>query len=433
MKIAIIGSGISGLTCAHYLNKNHDITLYESNDYIGGHTATVDVEVGGKEYKVDTGFIVYNDRTYPNFINLMNELDVEGKPTEMSFSVRNDAIGLEYNGHSISTLFAQKSNLFNPKFYSFIREILRFNELAKQSIEKDNAYFITLGDFLVSHGFSDYFTKNYLLPMGAAIWSSTIADIRKFPMQFFMRFFLNHGLLDVKNRPQWHVIKGGSNSYVEPLTRSYRSKIRLNAPVQKVWRDEQGIMLISNGQQEFYDEVIFACHSDQALEMLQDKSLAEQTILPKLKYQANEVILHNDTQLLPRSKKAWASWNYYLPDETSLENQAPSLTYNMNILQGIRSDETFCVSLNSSDKIREEKILRSFVYHHPLFSRDSNEAQQRRSEINGIRNSWFCGAYWYNGFHEDGVRSALDVVRAIEAKSAGIAFITPSQHWGTAS
>ncbi|MDG3087670.1 FAD-dependent oxidoreductase [Vibrio hannami] len=433
MKIAIIGSGISGLTCAYYLNKNHDITLFEANDYIGGHTATVDVEVKGKKYKVDTGFIVYNDRTYPNFINLMNEIGVEGKPTEMSFSVRNDEIGLEYNGHSISTLFAQKSNLFNPQFYRFIREILKFNELAKQSVSEKDTHFITLGDFLTSYGFSDYFTQNYLLPMGAAIWSSTIADIRKFPMMFFMRFFRNHGLLDVKNRPQWHVIKGGSNSYVEPMTREFKDKIKLNSPVEKVWRDESGVHVVSNGNHELFDEVVFACHSDQALNMIQDKTLAEQTILPKLKYQANEVTLHLDTGLLPKRRKAWASWNYQLPEADSMDHQLPTLTYNMNILQGIQSDETFCVSLNSSEKIRQDKILKSFVYHHPLFNRESSEAQSRRAEINGNNRSWFCGAYWYNGFHEDGVRSALDVVRAIEAKAIGVSNVHSKQRWENAS
>ncbi|NVD06369.1 NAD(P)/FAD-dependent oxidoreductase [Vibrio sp. JPW-9-11-11] len=414
MKIAIIGTGISGLTCGYYLHTRHDVTLFEANDYIGGHTATVDVELDGKTYAVDTGFIVYNDRTYPNFIALMNDIGVKGKPSQMSFSVRNDDNGLEYNGHTISTLFAQKRNWLNPKFYSFIFEILRFNRMVKEVANNVESSEQTLGEFLTQHAFSDFFSDNYILPMGAAIWSSTLADMRAFPLSFFARFFLNHGLLDVTNRPQWYVIQGGSREYIKPLIKGFAERVRLNSPVESVVRDQAGVTLQVNGQTERFDQVIFACHSDQARTLLTDAGQSEQQILGDLTYQANDVILHTDESLLPKRKAAWASWNYWIEGSEDQQLRAPTLTYNMNILQHIDAPQTFCVSLNSHQHIDADKILRRFVYHHPVFNQQSIAAQQRRSEINGMSRTWFCGAYWYNGFHEDGVRSALDVVRGIE-------------------
>ena len=415
-KIAIIGTGISGLTCGYYLYKYHDVTIFEANDYIGGHTATVDVNMSDKSYAIDTGFIVYNDRTYPNFIKMMNEIGVEGRPTQMSFSVRNDSNGLEYNGHTLSTLFAQKRNWANPRFYRFIFEILRFNKLAKAYAHEHHLNVQTLGEFLDEHRFSAYFTDNYILPMGAAIWSSTLADMRAFPLMFFLRFFLNHGLLDITDRPQWYVIKGGSRAYIPPLTRGFADKILLKSPVEKVTRTHEGVAITLHGRVQWFDDVIFACHSDQALKLLDDISLLEQNILGDMKYQANEVVLHTDTALLPRRNAAWASWNYLLDGSKEEQKRLPSLTYNMNILQQIDCDQTFNVSLNSTDKIDPNKILRVFTYHHPVFTMESIAAQQRKEEIQGQYHTWFCGAYWYNGFHEDGVRSALDIVKSIEKK-----------------
>lgn len=415
-KIAIVGTGISGLTCGYYLHKEHDVTLFEANDYIGGHTATVDVSVDGKEYAIDTGFIVYNDRTYPNFIKMMNEIGVEGLPTQMSFSVRNDGNGLEYNGHTVSTLFAQKRNWANPKFYRFISEILRFNKLAKSFANDKSTDSQTLGAFLDEHDFSPFFTDNYILPMGAAIWSSTLADMRAFPLMFFLRFFLNHGLLDITNRPQWYVIKGGSRSYIGPLTKGFVDNICLNSPVEKVIRTDNGVGIEVHGETRWFDDVIFACHSDQAMRMLGDISSTEQEILGDMAYQANEVVLHTDIGLLPKRKAAWAAWNYLLDGSQEEQERLPSLTYNMNILQHIQSEHTFCVTLNSTKKINPNKILRSFTYHHPVFTTESIAAQQRKDEVQGKQSTWFCGAYWYNGFHEDGVRSALDVVQGLEEK-----------------
>ncbi|PXA74853.1 NAD(P)/FAD-dependent oxidoreductase [Vibrio sp. 11986-1-5] len=416
MKIAIIGSGISGLTCGHYLHQQHDVTIFEANDYIGGHTATVDVELNGQCYAIDTGFIVYNDRTYPNFIQMMNEIGIRGVATQMSFSVRNDANGLEYNGHTITTLFAQKRNWFKPSFYRFIREILRFNRLAKAAAHDAEDSVQTLGEFLHHHQFSGYFCENYILPMGAAIWSSSLADMRAFPLTFFLRFFLNHGLLDITDRPQWYVIEGGSRAYIEPLTKGFRDKIRLNAPVEWLRRSGQGIELQVHGKIEHFDEVIFACHSDQALALLSDANHLERELLGAMGYQANEVILHTDTSLLPKRKAAWASWNYRLAGEADQETRLPALTYNMNILQHINSSETFCVTLNSSENINPNTVLRKFTYHHPVFNRAAIAAQQRKAEISGVNHTWFCGAYWHNGFHEDGVKSALDVVTRLSAQ-----------------
>lgn len=419
MKIAIIGSGISGLTCAHYLHKEHDITLFEANDYVGGHTATVDVEVASGKYAIDTGFIVFNDRTYPNFQRLMADIGVGAQETQMSFSVRNDDNGLEYNGHNLLSLFAQKRNVLNPAFYKFIGEILRFNREAREAYtiatHGDPLIEQTLGDFLSRRKFSEYFCQNYILPMGAAIWSSTLSDMRAFPLKFFLRFFANHGLLEVANRPQWYVIPGGSREYVRKMLPAFEDAVRLNARIQHVARYKDHVVVHTEKGEERFDQVVFACHSDQALALLTDATKLEKAILGDIDYQENDVVLHTDSSMLPKRKAAWASWNYHLGRPLGRESRPAALTYNMNILQGIDSPETFCVTLNQTDDIDPTKILRKFVYAHPVFDQKCIEAQKHRDEINGDNNTWFCGAYWYNGFHEDGVRSALDVVAGIEA------------------
>lgn len=405
-KIAIVGSGISGLTSAWLLGKKHDITLFEANDYLGGHTATVDVEVGGATLAVDTGFIVFNDRTYPNFERLLSRIGVNAKPSEMSFSVHQAQTGLEYNGHTLGSMFAQRANLFKPKFYGFLAEIVRFNVLCKKVLAANELTDSdTLGDFLTRHGFSGFFVGHYILPMVAAIWSSSLADSRNFPLAFFLRFFNHHGLLNLIDRPQWYVVEGGSRSYIPALTAAL-DDIRLNTPVLAIERDSEGVLLTTAAGTERFDEVILACHSDQALKILADTTEQEQQVLGGLAYRENEVILHTDIQLLPNEPRAWASWNYWL-DGT--EDALPTVTYNMNILQGIRSPETVCVTLNRSDAIAEQKILRRFTYAHPVYNRAAIEAQARRSDICGQQHTHFCGAYWYNGFHEDGVKSALDV------------------------
>ena len=423
-KIAIIGSGISGLTAGFLLHRLHDITLFEAAPELGGHTATVDVTQGGRNYAVDTGFIVFNDRTYPNFLKLLARIGVASQPAEMSFSVKSPE-GLEYNGHNLDTLFAQRSNLLSPRFYRFVAEILRFNRQARAWLagqipaEQTSAGQIpadsrelTLGAFLQAGGFSDYFARHYILPMGAAIWSSTLADMRAFPLGFFLRFFQNHGLLDVANRPQWYVIPGGSREYLGPLTSGWQQQIRLACPVQGIRRSADGVVIHSLKGEERFDEVILACHSDQALRLLQDASAREQAILGAMPYQANEVWLHTDVNCLPARRKAWASWNYQLDAN---EQARPLVSYNMNILQALDSPSPFCVSLNPAGKVDESQVLRRFVYDHPVFNLASIQAQQARADICGQHHTHFCGAYWYNGFHEDGVRSALDVAKRFGA------------------
>ena len=411
-KIAIIGSGIAGLSCAHLLHKKYDITVFEKNNYIGGHTATIDVQLDGNQYAVDTGFIVFNDRTYPYFEKLLKRIGVKRQPTQMSFSVHNEQTGFEYNGHTFTSLFAQRRNIFRPRFWKLLSDIVRFNKLCK-SLHAAEQYQQqqTLGALLDQHGFNDFFRYHYILPMGAAIWSTSIKEMSNVGVEFFVKFFFNHGLLDITNRPQWYVIPGGSREYIAPLIKGFADKIQLNSQIKTVKRHEQMVTIeFTDGRTETFDKVIFACHSDQALALINEPTADEQAILGAIPYTENSVILHTDTGLLPKRKAAWASWNYLLNDHT---DKAAVVTYQMNILQGIQSDTQFCVTLNHREGIDRAKILREFTYHHPVFNKTSIAAQQQKSLIDGVNSSYFCGAYWYNGFHEDGVRSAVDVARQL--------------------
>lgn len=410
-KIAIIGSGISGLTAAYYLNPHFDISLYEADSRLGGHTATKKITLDKKDYFIDTGFIVFNDWTYPNFIKLMDELGVESQPTEMGFSVFSHELNYEYAGTNLGTLFAQKRNLLSLKHWQMLRDIVRFNKEAVADI--DAGYLApneSLGTYLDRKKYSDTFRDRYLIPMGSAIWSATQGAMLAFPLEFFIRFFKNHGLLNITDRPQWRVIKGGSFAYIAPLTKSFKHKIKLNSPVSQVIRHQDGVTLISNGNAEEFDEVIFACHSDQALAALASPSDNECAVLGSIAYQKNSVVLHTDSQLLPSRRKTWSSWNYLLDTNPK---HPPVLTYSMNILQGIKSNTEFCVTLNATDKIDPQKILGEYEYSHPEFNPGTIQAQAAWPLINGVNRTWFCGAYWFNGFHEDGVNSALRVVKAL--------------------
>lgn len=415
MNIAIIGSGIAGLTCAWRLAGQHQVTLFEAASTPGGHTATVDIATPQGTWAIDTGFIVYNDRTYPRFMGLLSELGLSGQKTQMSFSVHNPQSGLEYNGHSLSSLFAQRRNLVKPAFWGLLTEIVRFNRQAKQALAGAFDPGATLQTFLERHRFSPFFARHYILPMSAAIWSSSLQEMRRFPLALFLRFFENHGLLDIRQRPQWYVVPGGSREYVRALLaqRGDRLRLRLNAPVQNVIRRQEGVTLqLASGEQHF-DQAIFACHSAQALAMLADPTSAEREILGDIGWQQNEVVLHSDPRWLPTRKRAWASWNYRLSEQ---DQASACVTYNMNILQGLPADAPlFCVTLNPPTPVDPHFVWKRMVYEHPLFNPQSWSAQMRREEINGRQRSWFCGAYWYNGFHEDGVRSALDVVNGIAA------------------
>lgn len=414
MKIAIIGTGIAGNVVAYHLHKQHDISVFESNNYIGGHTHTHDINVSDQRFAIDTGFIVFNYKTYPHFTQLLKTLNVDVQESSMSFSVKSDQTGLEYNGSTLNSLFAQRSNLLRPSFYRMIRDILRFNQEALALLNTEQAN-VPLGIYLQQNGYSDEFIKHYLIPMGAAIWSTSPKLMMDFPSGFFVRFFHNHGMLSVDDRPTWYVIKGGSKEYVKKLTAPFRDRIFTDYAVKSVSRSAEGVDLIfNNGDKQRFDQVFIATHSNQALEILSDASEAEKQILESIPYQKNQAVLHTDETLLPKRRLAWAAWNYHILP-TSQEQVA--LTYNMNILQGLRSKSTFCVTLNNRQDIAEEKIIKTIDYEHPIFTPDGILAQQRQAEINGVNRTYYCGAYWRYGFHEDGVWSALNALEHFEENS----------------
>ena len=414
MKIAIIGAGIAGNVAAYRLAPRHDITVFEADSRIGGHTNTIDVSQGGRQYAVDTGFIVYNDVTYPNFIALLGELGVTTQESEMSFSVRCERSGLEYNGASLNTLFAQRRNLFRPSFHRMLRDILRFNREAPALLD-DRHNALTLNDFLRDNGYSREFIEHYIVPMGAAIWSATPDGMGNVPAGFFVRFFHNHGLLSISDRPRWRVIVGGSQRYVDKLVAGHRHRIRLNAPVQWVKRHSAYVEVKTPDMEpERFDHVFMACHSDQALALLADPSRDEREVLGAIAYQRNEAVLHTDANLMPRSRRAWAAWNYHIPVAPRDSERRVALTYNMNILQSLDAGEQFCVTLNHTDAIRPASIIRTIAYSHPIFTERAVAAQSRQRDINGVRGIYYCGAYWRNGFHEDGVVSAMNALRHLD-------------------
>lgn len=419
MKIAIIGSGIAGNTIAHHLHSKHDITVFEANSHIGGHTHTHDIELFGKNYAIDTGFIVFNDRTYPNFIGLLDKLKVAWQPSQMSFSVHNEITGLEYNGTTLNSLFAQRRNFLKPSFYGMIRDILRFNKQSLALLESDNE--IKLGDYLTQNHYKPAFINNYILPMGAAIWSTDATQMLDFPARFLVRFFHHHGMLTVNNRPQWRTITGGSARYVEKLTEDFKFKIKLNTPIASVKRLNNTVIIKPvNGDEQKFDYVFFACHSDQALKILgTDATVQECEILSAIPYQENTVYLHHDISLLPKRKLAWAAWNYHVtakPSDTKPSHAQPSdvgssnkvqVTYNMNILQNIQSPEPILVTLNHTNFINPAKVIKRLKYMHPVYTINGIVAQARHADISGHNHTGYAGAYWLNGFHEDGVVSAL--------------------------
>jgi len=406
-----VGTGIAGNVAAWKLAQRHEVTVFEADGRIGGHSHTVDVEVGGREYAVDTGFIVFNDRTYPNFVRLLDELGVASQATEMSFSVRDDRARLEYNGTSLNALFAQRSNLARPSFWRMINDILRFHREAP-AVLAPGAADMPLDEWLARGRFGEAFRNQYILPMGSAIWSSSRNDVGRMPVRFFVRFFSHHGLLSVRNRPTWRTIEGGSRTYVDRLVVGHRDRIRLNTPVEAIRRLPGQVMVKARGcEAEVFDHVFLACHSDQALALLQDPTRPEREVLGAIPYRENEAILHTDHAVLPRRRLAWAAWNYHLDRDP---DRLAAVTYNMNILQRLDAPETFCVSLNHGEAIDESRVLGAWHYSHPVLGAASIAAQARHREINQGNRTSYCGAYWRNGFHEDGVVSALDAVEHFE-------------------
>jgi len=414
MRIAIVGAGIAGNVAARLLHRAHDITVFEAAAHAGGHSHTHEIEQAGRRLAVDTGFIVYNERTYPRFTALLRELGVATQESRMSFSVRDDEAGLEYNGTSLNALFAQRRNLLRPAFLGMVRDILRFNREAPHLLDTPGGE-LPLGEMLERGRYGRAFRAHYLLPMGAAIWSTEADRMLAFPARFFVRFLHNHGMLTVNDRPVWRTVTGGSARYVEALTAPFRHRIRLSTPVEWIRRVAGGAVLKPRGQEsQHFDAVFLACHSDQALALLADPSDAEREVLAAIPYQRNEAVLHTDARLLPRRRLAQAAWNYHV-----LPQGGPvALTYHMNILQRLESSEPLLVTLNHSNAIDPARVLKRMVYHHPLFTPAALAAQARQRGLNGARRTYFCGAWWRNGFHEDGVASAEAAVAHFEQDHA---------------
>lgn len=410
MRIAIVGAGISGLVCAHLLAPEYEIVVFEASERVGGHTHTVRYELEGRHYAIDTGFIVFNDWTYPNFRRLLARLGVASQATGMSFGVRDDRNGLEYRASGPNTFFAQRRNLFRPEHYRLIFDIFRLGRRARRILREEPESTL-LGEYLAREGYSRSFVDHFILPIAAAIWSAETRVVSELPLHFFLRFFMNHGILNGYDQPTWLVVRGGSAVYVEALMRSFRDRIRVGSPVDRVRRDSGGVEIETRGQPaERFDRVIFACHSDQALASLENPSSAEREILGAIRYRENHAVLHTDEAVLPRSRRAWAAWNYHV----SQRDGPVAVTYNMNLLQRISAPVTFCVTLNKTDGIDPKRVLARIRFEHPVFSQSAVWAQRRRTEIDGQNRTHFAGAYWGYGFHEDGVVSALAVARAFD-------------------
>jgi uncharacterized protein len=406
MKIAIVGSGISGNSLAYTLSKDHNITLFEKNNRLGGHSHTHEIISQGNKINVDTGFIVFNKKTYPLFTKLLDELNVKYEKSDMSFSVFSKDRNFEYNGTTLNTLFSQRKNIFNYKFIKMIYEIIKFNKVALTLLSTKTE--ISLEIFLNENNFSNYFCKNYILPMGSAIWSSNINSMLKFPAVFFIKFFNNHGMLNIDDRPQWLTVTNGSKEYVEKLTSSIKKDIKLNCPVTTVKRNKDSVEIVHSDGTEKFDYIFFACHSNEALKLISDPSPREKEILSSIPYSKNEVTLHTDESIMPKNKLTWAAWNYNI-DTT--DDMPIALTYNMNILQNLKTEETILVTLNDNGNINPKKVLKKITYEHPLFSLKSVEAQKNYGIISGVNRTGFAGAYWGNGFHEDGINSAYNAIK----------------------
>lgn len=409
MRIAVIGSGISGLASAWLLSRAHEVSLFEASDRLGGHTHTHCIELDGRSHQVDTGFIVFNHEHYPLLSRMFRQRGVASQPTTMSFSVHKQAGGLEYNATSLDTLFCQRRNLASPRFLGMVRDLLRFYREAPALLDSDDDE-LSLGRYLQSRGYGAAFRDDHLVPMASALWSSPSRQILEFPARYLVAFMANHQMLQISGRPQWRVVRGGSSRYIEALRRDWRVHERVACPVHSVQRNRAGVELHTAAGTERFDQVVLACHSDQALALLADADAAERDILGAIRYQPNDVVLHTDRSLLPRRRKAWAAWNAWVPAAT---DAACSVSYCMNILQGIRSERPLIVSLNRTADIDPAQVLRRMHYQHPVYTRDAVAAQRRKPEIQGRRRTWFAGAWWGWGFHEDGMHSAVEVAAGL--------------------
>lgn len=416
MRIAIIGAGIAGLSSAWLLSREHEVTLFEANDYLGGHTHTHEITLGTKRHAVDTGFIVFNPSQYPLLSQLLVELDVPSQPTTMSFAVRNERSGLEYNASTLRGLFCQPRNLFSLRFLSMLHDLLRFYREAPALLDMPHAG-PTLGDYLKQHGYGEAFREDHLVPMASALWSSPPSRILNFPARYLVRFMANHRMLDAGKRPSWRVVRGGSQRYVDALRARWNVRERIGCAVRRVCRDATGVEIVSQAGIERFDQAVLACHGDDALTLLTDANTREHEILGAIEYQPNDTVLHTDTTLLPRNRTAWAAWNALIPADHA---DACTVSYCMNLLQSLDATVPLIVTLNCTSKIDPDKVLRQLRYRHPVFTHALVAAQQRKAEIQGVNRTWFAGAYWGWGFHEDGVRSALEVADGLRVREARI-------------
>lgn len=413
MRIAIVGAGVSGLVCAHMLHRDHELVVFEAGEEAGGHANTVHVETETGAYDVDTGFIVFNDRNYRGFERLLGELEVPTQPSQMSFGV-SDGVDFEYNGNSPNGLFANRGHVIAPSFHRMLADLARFNRDARRLLASEENP--SLGEWLAAQRYSRVFVERLIVPQASAVWSADPAQMWSFPARFLVEFFENHGMLGFRDRPHWRTIAGGSRNYVQALTGPWREHLRLSTPVTEISRHPSHVTVSSRGRQpERFDAVVIATHSDQALALLADPGERERELLGAIPYRHNEAVLHTDRSLLPRRRRAWASWNYHLGAD------APgrcTVTYHMNRLQSLRADREFCVTLNRTEAIDPELILRTMQYAHPVFTPAGIAAQARHHEISGRNRTHYCGAYWGSGFHEDGVSSALRVVRELGVRRA---------------
>lgn len=403
----MVGTGIAGLVTARALTRGHDVTVYEAADRLGGHSHTIDVPLNGSTFAVDTGFVVFNQRTYPNFTRLLAELGIASEPSVMSFSVKCERTGIEYAGGSLDGLFAQRGNALRPSFLAMLRDVVRFQRDSKRLLA-DREQSLTLGEYLAARRYSEGFVERYLIPLGASIWSADPGQFLEFPARRLLEFFDDHGLLGLRGRPAWQCVVGGSRRYVEAMTHAFRDRIRLRAPVRRVARHRDHVEVCADGVGSArFDRVVIAAHSDQALAMLDCPTPGEVEVLGAIRFRPNDALLHTDPAVLPR-RRAWAAWNYHVPRESSV---GVTITYNMNILQGLKAPEQFCVTLNRSKRVDPTRVIRRLTFHHPVFDAHALAAQARWAEISGVDRVHYCGAYWGNGFHEDGVNSGLAVAR----------------------
>ncbi|MGO4550737.1 NAD(P)/FAD-dependent oxidoreductase [Lysobacter sp. 2RAF19] len=419
MRIAVVGSGIGGLAAAWLLSRVHEVVLFEADDRLGGHTDTHEVVVDGRALRVDTGFIVHNTAHYPLLTRLFGELGVRTRPTTMSFSVQEARTGLEYNATSLDALFCQRRNLASPRFLGMLRDLSRFYRTAPDLLDVPDAG-PTLGEYLATHRYGAAFRDLHLVPMASALWSSPAAQILRFPAKYLVRFMAHHQMLQVAGRPAWRVVDGGSRTYVDAMAARWHVDVRTRTPVRGVARGPDGVRVRWEGGEARFDHVVLACHSDQALALLDDPSDAESDILGAIGYQTNEVVLHTDRALLPRHPKAWAAWNVHVP---TAPTKACTVSYCMNLLQGLPVTTPVVVTLNRSESIDPACVLARRTYRHPVHTQGAVAAQSRKDEVQGVRGTWFAGAYWGWGFHEDGMRSGVDV-----AERLGAAWRTDASH-----